>query len=67
MPPGPGHDLTVRACSACHDISIVAGQRHTKEQWSSLIDAMLARGMTATDDEVAQITDYLAKVRAPQP
>ena len=67
MPPGPGHDLTVRTCSTCHDISIVAGQRHTKAQWSSLIDAMVARGMTATDDEVAQITDYLAKVRAPQP
>jgi quinoprotein glucose dehydrogenase len=67
LPQGPGHDLTVRACSGCHDISIVAGQRHTRQQWETLTEAMVARGMTASDSDIAQINDYLAKALPPAP
>ncbi len=66
MPPGPGHDITVRICSQCHDISIVASQRHTRSQWASLIDAMTALGMAASEDEITQMQDYLSTARGPQ-
>ena len=57
----------MRACSGCHDISIVAGQRHTRQQWETLTEAMVARGMTASDSDIAQINDYLAKALPPAP
>jgi quinoprotein glucose dehydrogenase len=61
LPPGPGHDLTVRVCSACHSPELAAGQRLTPQEWNSTVQSMAARGATATDQEFDQITAYLAK------
>jgi quinoprotein glucose dehydrogenase len=65
LPPGTGHDITVTRCGQCHDISVVSSVRHTREQWGSIIDAMVARGMNASDVELTQMQDYLADVRGP--
>jgi quinoprotein glucose dehydrogenase len=61
LPPGPGHDLTVRVYSACHSPELAAGQRLTPQEWNSTVQSMAARGATATDQEFDQITAYLAK------
>ena len=61
LPPGPGHDLTVRVCSGCHSPDLAASQRLSAQEWNSLVQSMSARGAAATDDEFDEITDYLAK------
>jgi quinoprotein glucose dehydrogenase len=61
LPPGPGHDLTVRVCSACHSPDLAAGQHLSAQEWNSLVQNMSARGAVATDAEFDQITDYLAR------
>ena len=61
LPPGPGHDVTVRVCSGCHAAEIVAGQHLSPQEWNSMVETMAARGATATDEELDQITDYLAR------
>jgi quinoprotein glucose dehydrogenase len=61
LPPGPGHDVTVRVCSACHSPDLAAGQHLSAQEWNSLVQNMSARGAVATDEEFDQITDYLAK------
>ena len=61
LPPGPGHDLTVRVCSACHSPDLAASQHLSAQEWNSLVQNMSARGAVATDAEFDQITDYLAK------
>jgi quinoprotein glucose dehydrogenase len=61
LPPGPGHDLTVRVCSACHSPDLAAGQHLSAQEWNSLVQNMSARGAVATAEEFDQITDYLAK------
>ena len=61
LPPGPGHDLTVRVCSSCHSPDIASTQRLSAEEWNSLVQSMAARGALATDEEFETITDYLAK------
>jgi quinoprotein glucose dehydrogenase len=61
LPPGPGHDLTVRVCSGCHSPDLAAGQHLSAQEWNSLVQSMSARGAEATDDEFNEITDYLAK------
>jgi quinoprotein glucose dehydrogenase len=61
LPPGPGHDLTVRVCSGCHSADLAASQHLSPQDWNSLVQSMAARGADATDAELKQITDYLAK------
>jgi quinoprotein glucose dehydrogenase len=61
LPPGPGHDLMVRVCSACHSPEIAANQHLSAQEWNSLVQNMSARGAVATDEEFDQITDYLAR------
>jgi quinoprotein glucose dehydrogenase len=61
LPPGPGHDLMVRVCSACHSPDIAANQHLNAQEWNGLVQNMSARGAVATDEEFDQITDYLAR------
>jgi hypothetical protein len=60
LPPGPGHDLTVRVCSGCHSPELASTQRLSTQEWNSLVQSMAARGALATDEELDTITDYLA-------
>jgi quinoprotein glucose dehydrogenase len=61
LPPGPGHDLTVRVCSGCHSPDLAANRHLSAQEWNSLVQSMSARGAQATDEEFNQITDYLAR------
>jgi hypothetical protein len=61
LPTGPGRDLTVKVCSGCHSPAIAAKQSLSKQEWSDLVHVMSERGAVATDTELDQITDYLAK------
>jgi hypothetical protein len=67
LPEGPGREVTKRICSSCHGIDVWAKQHHTSEQWSSIIDLMVSRGLQASDDELGQVNDYLAKYFPPLP
>jgi quinoprotein glucose dehydrogenase len=61
LPPGAGHDLTVRVCSACHSPDLAAGKRLSAQEWNSLVQDMSARGAVASDEEFDQIAGYLAR------
>jgi hypothetical protein len=61
LPPGPGRDLTERVCSGCHSPGLAANERLSPQKWHDLVRLMAAQGAVATDDELNQITDYLAK------
>ena len=51
LPEGEGKDLTERACSACHEITLVTAERHSEQQWKALVDDMVRRGAEASDSE----------------
>jgi mono/diheme cytochrome c family protein len=61
LPDGPQRALVLRTCAVCHSIDLVVAQRRTEEQWDQLIGVMVDRGARATDDEQAQILEYLLK------
>jgi mono/diheme cytochrome c family protein len=61
LPEGPYRALVLRTCALCHSIDLVVAQRRTEEQWDQLIGVMVDRGARATDDEQAQILEYLVK------
>jgi cytochrome c5 len=60
LPEGKGRDLTQKQCGTCHATNVWTNQHHTRDQWSSVIDNMVAKGMHASDDDLDTITDYLA-------
>jgi competence ComEA-like helix-hairpin-helix protein len=61
LPPGEGRETLMRVCTACHDIEAVPRLRYSREGWASLVSSMKDMGADATDAELAQIVNYLAK------
>ena len=43
-----------------HAIGVVTSQRMTASEWNAVVQNMVARGATASDDEVKAIVDYIA-------
>lgn len=70
MPEGPSRELTVRVCAACHEPQRAASVRLTREGWEEVVAKMVGLGAKGTDEELAQVTAYLAenfKGEAPKP
>lgn len=61
LPEGKGKDLVEQVCGACHGTDLVASRRATKDGWSYIVDDMVSRGASATNDQIAQINAYLSK------
>ena len=67
LPDIKGKDLVVSYCSACHGIDSVTAQRANKEGWETIVAYMVSRGLSATDDEIKTIVEYLATAFPPAP
>src|SRR6201996_6431495 len=61
MAAGPGRDITVSTCSKCHSLANVTSQRKNRDGWNATITRMVGYGATGSDEDFAQILDYLAK------
>jgi competence ComEA-like helix-hairpin-helix protein len=61
LPAGPGKDVVDMVCGACHGTDLISSQRATKEGWGYIVDDMVSRGASATNEQVVTIKDYLAK------
>ncbi len=66
LPDGKGKEETKKLCGSCHSTNLWAGQRHTREEWSAIIDTMASRGLEATDDQLEIVTTYLATYLGPK-
>ena len=60
LPDGPGKQTVERVCTACHDVDTVAGMRMVRGEWRAMVNSMMSRGARASDEEVAEIIEYLA-------
>lgn len=61
LPPGEGHDLVAKACTQCHDASVVASQKMTASQWADTVKQMVSNGASVTAGDFDRIVAYLAK------
>jgi competence ComEA-like helix-hairpin-helix protein len=61
LPDAPGKEQVTRVCSGCHEPQRVAALRLTRTGWEEVIAKMTALGAKASDDDIKQITDYLAE------
>ena len=60
LPDGPGKDTTEKVCGACHGAELVIGRQETREGWGAIVNEMIQRGATGTDEEFYQIVEYLS-------
>ena len=60
LPEGPGKDLILKLCGACHQAERSASVRLTREGWEEVIADMIKRGAKGTDEEFGIILEYLA-------
>ncbi len=67
LPDAPNRETVQRICSACHPAHIVLGRGMTREQWGSIVSNMISRGAKGSDEEFAEVVDYLAKNLPPAP
>lgn len=61
LPDGPGKAVTQKVCGSCHAAEIVIGRQEEREAWGAIVEDMIQRGATGTDDEMYQVVDYLSK------
>ncbi|HEX4133920.1 MAG TPA: helix-hairpin-helix domain-containing protein [Bryobacteraceae bacterium] len=61
LPEGKGKDMVETVCGACHGTDLISTRRATKEGWSYIVDDMVSRGASATNEQIQAINDYLAK------
>jgi cytochrome c5 len=66
LPEGPGKATTQRLCSQCHTLANVTTQHHNQEEWNGVISRMMEKGLTAGDDELQDVSDYLTKYFGPR-
>jgi cytochrome c5 len=59
LPAGPGKELVESRCGLCHDLVIITAVLRSKQDWESIVKNMFARGLTATPDEIRNMTSYL--------
>lgn len=61
LPEGEGQALTVEVCGQCHSVGMFANQRKTRDEWNATIGRMLEKGMTAEEDDLYAVSDYLTE------
>src|SRR6516165_8057983 len=61
LPEAPGRETLKKVCAVCHPAEIVLGRGMTREQWGGIVSNMVGRGAKGSDEELAEIVDYLAK------
>ena len=60
LPEGKGKALALTNCTTCHAANIWTTQHHTRDQWNTIIDQMISKGLSASDEDLDTIGEYLA-------
>lgn len=60
LPDAPGKETVQKICAACHGVEVIVPRGMTRPEWGQVIASMVAKGAKGTDEEFAQVLDYLA-------
>lgn len=61
LPDGNGKETIQKACGSCHALTTVTNAGHTHDEWTSVLNMMVTAGAPVPKDQMATVTDYLAK------
>ena len=51
-----------KVCVGCHELGVVTATRRTKIGWQQNVEDMISRGAEGSDQEMAEVVEYLTKV-----
>ena len=57
---GAGKDAFTGICSECHALDLATSQKKPRGGWQSTVDSMVAKGATASKEQLDAIVTYLA-------
>jgi competence protein ComEA len=60
LPEAPGKATTQKVCGSCHGAEVVIGRQESREGWGAIVEDMIQRGATGSDDQFYEVVDYLA-------
>src|SRR5450631_3220366 len=60
LPNAPGKQQVQTVCAGCHELSTAIELRRTRAQWKDVIDSMINRGASGSDQDWTAILNYLA-------
>jgi virginiamycin B lyase len=61
LPDGTGKETIQKACGSCHALTTVTNAGHNRQEWTSVLNMMVTAGAPVPKDQIATVTDYLAK------
>jgi mono/diheme cytochrome c family protein len=60
LPPGPGREAVIAACSDCHGLVALYGKQMNYGTWYAIIGDMINNGASVPQEDREAIADYLA-------
>jgi competence protein ComEA len=60
LPDAPGKQTMQKVCGSCHGAELVIGRQEARETWAAVVNDMIQRGATGTDDEFFEVVEYLS-------
>lgn len=61
LPDSPGKSETVELCAECHGLERIASLQRDSAGWQKTIDKMTILGLTASDEQIAAVLNYLSR------
>jgi competence protein ComEA len=59
LPDGNGKAQLTATCTVCHGVDIIVAKKLTKQVWKGTVDQMVARGASASSEDLDAIVEYL--------
>lgn len=60
LPEGSGKSVVEHMCTRCHGLAVVTATRRSREEWQDLVNNMVRRGASGSNEDIAQAVQYLA-------
>lgn len=67
LAPSQGADVVEDNCQNCHGLDHITSAHHDAADWQAIVNDMISRGASLTEDQEAQVVAYLASHYGPSP
>jgi hypothetical protein len=67
FPAGPARDVLDKACTSCHAVTRISGQRMSPDEWRATVERMMSYGAQLTAAEKDSVISYVSQNFAGQP
>jgi competence protein ComEA len=57
----PANELFIQTCNRCHDAARIVALRRTKTEWEEVINKMIERGATGSEEDFMTVFGYLRR------